>query len=192
VTPGREHDVSGLTKAELERARRDLQVSLSLAWPGSLARVPILAHLDAVDAELAERGGAVMIRLCSCGFATDDDDWFTGHLSEHPGHSESVYHWRIVLRLRLPLPGTTGKRSGTRLGNPGREDPQPSGQRLQRRRRSSTSRAAVRRVFLLDQTAGKITPPITRTMTRMRITSTAWFLSRSGISRLAWAIAESR
>jgi hypothetical protein len=57
VTPGREHDVSGLTKAELERARRDLQVSLSLAWPGSLARVPILAHLDAVDAELAERGG---------------------------------------------------------------------------------------------------------------------------------------
>jgi hypothetical protein len=55
--PGREHDVSGLTAAELERARRDLQVSLSLAWSGSPARVPILAHLDAIDAELAERGG---------------------------------------------------------------------------------------------------------------------------------------
>jgi hypothetical protein len=54
--PGRDHDVSGLTAAELERARRDLQVSLSLAWPGSPARVPILAHLDAIDAELAERG----------------------------------------------------------------------------------------------------------------------------------------
>ena len=27
-----------------------------------------------------------MLRLCSCGFATDDDDWFDGHLDEHPGH----------------------------------------------------------------------------------------------------------
>ena len=54
--PGRDHDVSGLTAAELERARRDPQVSLSLAWPGSPARVPILAHLDAIDTELAERG----------------------------------------------------------------------------------------------------------------------------------------
>jgi hypothetical protein len=53
--PGRDHDVSGLTAAELERARRDLQVSLSLARPGSPARVPILAHLDAIDAVLAAR-----------------------------------------------------------------------------------------------------------------------------------------
>jgi hypothetical protein len=52
---GREHDVSGLTAAELERARRDLQVSLALAWPDSAARVPIEAHLDAIDAELAAR-----------------------------------------------------------------------------------------------------------------------------------------
>ena len=44
-------------------------------------------------------------------------------------------------------------------------------QRLHRRMRSSTSRAAVRRVFLRDQTAGKITPPITRTTTRPRISS---------------------
>lgn len=29
-----------------------------------------------------------MIRLCSCGFGTDDDDWFECHLIEHPGHRE--------------------------------------------------------------------------------------------------------
>jgi hypothetical protein len=29
-----------------------------------------------------------MIRLCSCGFGTDDDDWFVCHLIEHPGHHE--------------------------------------------------------------------------------------------------------
>ena len=27
-----------------------------------------------------------MIYLCSCGFATDDREWFDGHLSTHPGH----------------------------------------------------------------------------------------------------------
>lgn len=54
--PDRDHDVSSLTAAELERARRDLHVSLALAWPGSPARVPILAHLTAIDAELAGRG----------------------------------------------------------------------------------------------------------------------------------------
>ncbi len=54
--PGRSHDVSALTAGELERVKRDIQVSLSLAWPDSPARVPMLAHLSAVDAELAERG----------------------------------------------------------------------------------------------------------------------------------------
>jgi anti-sigma regulatory factor (Ser/Thr protein kinase) len=52
---GRSHDVSGLTDAELERARRDLQVSLALARPGSTACVPMLAHLSAVESELAGR-----------------------------------------------------------------------------------------------------------------------------------------
>jgi hypothetical protein len=28
----------------------------------------------------------VIIYLCSCGFATDDADWFDGHLDEHPAH----------------------------------------------------------------------------------------------------------
>ena len=53
--PSRSHDVSGLTDAELERARRDLQASLGLARPGSAASVPILAHLSAIDTELAKR-----------------------------------------------------------------------------------------------------------------------------------------
>ena len=53
--PGRSHDVSGLTDAELERARRDLRASLALARPGSTACVPVLAHLSAVESELAGR-----------------------------------------------------------------------------------------------------------------------------------------
>ncbi len=92
----RDHDVSQLTTAELERARRELAASLALAGPGSLASVPILAHLRAVDAELAARTDgsppparpASGIWLCSCGFGTDDRQWFTGHLFEHPGHHE--------------------------------------------------------------------------------------------------------
>jgi hypothetical protein len=53
--PSRCHDVSGLTDAELERTKRDLQASLALARPGSAACVPILAHLSAIDTELAGR-----------------------------------------------------------------------------------------------------------------------------------------
>jgi hypothetical protein len=29
-----------------------------------------------------------MIMLCSCGFGTDDDEWFLDHLEDHPGHHE--------------------------------------------------------------------------------------------------------
>jgi hypothetical protein len=39
----REHDVTALTAAELEAARRELAASLALARPGSPARTPILA-----------------------------------------------------------------------------------------------------------------------------------------------------
>jgi hypothetical protein len=54
--PGdRPHDVSNLTSAELERARRDLESSLALAFPGSPVREPILAHMNAIDAELTQR-----------------------------------------------------------------------------------------------------------------------------------------
>jgi hypothetical protein len=56
----RDHDVSRLTAAELEHARRDLAVSLALVQPDSPARGPIMAQMAAIDAELAdhaERGG---------------------------------------------------------------------------------------------------------------------------------------
>jgi len=49
----RPHDVSGLTAAQLDRARRDLQVSLALASPGSPVNVSILAEMTAIDTELA-------------------------------------------------------------------------------------------------------------------------------------------
>ena len=52
----RPHDAGGLTAGELERTRRELQASLALARPDSPTRMPILAHLSAIDAELAGRG----------------------------------------------------------------------------------------------------------------------------------------
>lgn len=77
----RDHDVTGLTPAELERAKRELAASLALVRPGSPARGPILAQIRAIDTELTcER-----IVVCSCGFATDDDQWLSCHLIEHGG-----------------------------------------------------------------------------------------------------------
>ena len=29
-----------------------------------------------------------MIRLCECGFASDDPDWLEGHADERPRHRE--------------------------------------------------------------------------------------------------------
>lgn len=54
----RDHDVTALTSRELEQARRELAVSLALARPGSSVRVPILAQMKAIDAELAGRSAA--------------------------------------------------------------------------------------------------------------------------------------
>jgi len=56
----RAHDASGLTAGELAQARRELRAALALARPDSPVRVPILARLSAVEAELAGRaaGGA--------------------------------------------------------------------------------------------------------------------------------------
>jgi hypothetical protein len=57
--PGdRPHDVSSLTSAQLARARRDLEISLALAFPGSPVRVPILEQLSAIDIELTRRRAA--------------------------------------------------------------------------------------------------------------------------------------
>ena len=57
MPPDRSHDVSGLTAAQLQRARRDLQVSLALSCPGSPVRGPILDQMSAIDAELEHRAG---------------------------------------------------------------------------------------------------------------------------------------
>lgn len=86
--PRRPHDVSGLTAAELERTRRDLQASLALTRRGSAACVPILAHLSAIETELTRRLTGSTLALCSCGFATDDRAWFDGHLFQNPSHHE--------------------------------------------------------------------------------------------------------
>ena len=94
--PSRAHDVSRLTTAELERTRRDLQVSLALARPGSAACVPILAHLSAIDTELTRRSADRTLALCSCGFATDDRAWFDGHLFQHPSHHERDQPRRLL------------------------------------------------------------------------------------------------
>lgn len=53
----RYHDVRHLTTAELERIKRELQANLGLITPHSPARVPIQAHMQAIDTELAERAG---------------------------------------------------------------------------------------------------------------------------------------
>jgi len=49
--------VRQFTTAELERTRRELKANLGLITPGSPAHVPIWSHLQAIDAELAERAG---------------------------------------------------------------------------------------------------------------------------------------
>jgi hypothetical protein len=53
--PDRAPNVSGLTSGELDRTRRELQASLALARPGSPMRGPIMAHLSAIDTEIARR-----------------------------------------------------------------------------------------------------------------------------------------
>jgi hypothetical protein len=55
--PARPHDVSTLTPRELQRIRRELAAALALARPGSPSGTPILAHIAAIDAELASRAG---------------------------------------------------------------------------------------------------------------------------------------
>jgi hypothetical protein len=54
----REHDVTALTAAELEAARRELAASPALARSGSPVRAPIRARMAAIDAELAGRAAA--------------------------------------------------------------------------------------------------------------------------------------
>ena len=54
----RRYEAGGMTPPELERARRELRASLALARLGSPACAPIVAQLNAVEAELAEGGAS--------------------------------------------------------------------------------------------------------------------------------------
>ena len=45
----------GAAARQLEHARRELAATLALTRPGSPARVPILATMNAIDTELAQR-----------------------------------------------------------------------------------------------------------------------------------------
>jgi hypothetical protein len=49
------YHVRQFTTAELERTRRELKANLGLIAPGSPTHVPIRSHMQAIDAELAER-----------------------------------------------------------------------------------------------------------------------------------------
>ena len=54
----RSREVGQFTTAELETARRQLRANLGLITPGSPAHAPILAHMQAIDAELAGRAAS--------------------------------------------------------------------------------------------------------------------------------------
>jgi hypothetical protein len=81
----RDPDVRGFAVTDLERIRRELAASLALSRPG-LASTVTAVQLGAVERELAERSPG--LRMCGCGFSTDDTDWFDGHLFQHPSHVE--------------------------------------------------------------------------------------------------------
>ena len=53
----RDHDVTQLSTAELELTMRHLRADPRLITSGSPAHVPVLAHIRAAGAELAERAG---------------------------------------------------------------------------------------------------------------------------------------
>jgi hypothetical protein len=53
----RDRDVSRLTTAELDRAKRDLHTNLGLIAPCSPAHAPIQAYIRAIGAEFAGRTG---------------------------------------------------------------------------------------------------------------------------------------
>jgi hypothetical protein len=86
----RDHDVSHLSVADLERARRELSASLALARPNAPSAVPAAIQLSAVENELTARQAANRsgIRLCACGFASSGQNRFEAHLANSPDHRE--------------------------------------------------------------------------------------------------------
>ena len=99
----RDHDVTALTATELDGARRKLVASLALARPGSPVRVPIVARISAIDAELARRS-TPPARQSSTRMtnqpAPEDAARITGVVREHQQWSvfwDPKYHlWRAA------------------------------------------------------------------------------------------------
>ena len=48
------------------------------------------------------------IRQCSCGFCTDDDNWFMGHLFENPSHADRTRTFGSLSLPSLPAPRHAG------------------------------------------------------------------------------------
>jgi hypothetical protein len=99
----RDHDVTTLTAAELDRVRRELAASLALARPVSPVRAPILAHISAIDTELARRSTSASqpgnTRVTNLP-APQDVARMTGLVREHQQWSvfwDTKYHlWRVA------------------------------------------------------------------------------------------------
>ena len=74
------HDVSQLTTAELERAKRELQANLGMITSHSPAHVPIQAQMRAIDSEHAERAESQKVtgssRACRFGYTVFEIDAF--------------------------------------------------------------------------------------------------------------------
>lgn len=101
----REHDVTGLTSRELERAKRELQANLALARPDSPVRGPILAHMNAIDAELADRSTGEAKELSRLPGCLSPHRNRTQHPPGHH-HPRQRHHpaRRTALRRRPPSP----------------------------------------------------------------------------------------
>lgn len=64
---------------------------------------PMLQVKMRPGASRAGRARPMIVYLCSCGFATDDPDWFDDHHDEHPGHYQQRNGSRTAPPAARPL-----------------------------------------------------------------------------------------
>ena len=76
----RDHDVSQITTAELEHAKRELQANLGMITSQSPAHMPIQAQIRAIHSELAESAQSQKVtgssRACGFGYTVFEIDAF--------------------------------------------------------------------------------------------------------------------
>ena len=97
----RPHDVSSLTAAQLERAKRDLEISLALAFPGSPVRVSIHGRDDRHRRGASRARRRPMIYRCSCRWS----------MVAHAPNASPQAASRSTLPSDAPV--TAGRRYGT-------------------------------------------------------------------------------